>query len=216
MNSNQLASFIKQEREALGDLKIFRSPRKGPIPDAVLDNLLSEAEAILEQELAQCCPDQALGGIRLGYQIEQPDHSVESYWVGFGQDSSYEKLIKFTELPMDQEADEKDSASIPSATGGLTDEIINRLTDHIEDVIRSQLPADINNKHIHGWIFAHTVAFLPSINILNRSSFFRLIFSPTPSVVRTFKVQGTPGCCCNHPCKCRRDLQGNCTGSQCC
>jgi len=208
MSSNQLSSFIKRER------KIFRSPKQGLIPDSILDNLLSEAEAILEQELAQSFPNQAVGGIRLGYQIEQPDYSVESYWVGFGEHALYEKLLKFTELPADQEANEQDSASIPSASGGLSDELMNNLTNYIEDVIRSQIPAEMDKKDVHAWIFAHTVGYLHPLPSLLKLPNLAFVFSPDQSVLATRSVAGITGNCCRDK-GLRQGVNGRCRSISC-
>jgi hypothetical protein len=208
MNSNQLARPVEQDR------KIFRSPKQGPIPDSVLDSLLSEAEEILSKEILQRSPKQALGGIRLGYQIEQSDYSVESYWIGFGQNFCYEKLLKFTELPTDQEASREDSSSILSTKGSLADEVMGKLTVHIETVIRSQIPAEIDEANVHGWVFAHSLGYFRPISFMFNFPGFSSVFRPDTSILTISYIQGTTGNCCKKR-GIRRGVLGYCDGRSC-
>lgn len=183
--------------------KILRSPKRGPVQEEVLDNLLFKVEAALKQEINQSCPDQALGGIRLGYQIEHPDQSnqtVESYWVGLGQAPLYEKLLKYTELPS-QEEPAKDGYEItPSADDCLSDTLINQLIDTIQASLCRTTPADaISGDHLHAWFFAHTV---------------RKAQGATESL-KVLQYAGNTGCCCNSNRR-RRNINGYCTGGRCC
>jgi hypothetical protein len=216
MHSNQLSSFVKQDRE------IFRSPKQGPVPDAVLDSLLSEAEAILSQELAQRSPDQKLDGIRLGYRLENPDHSVEIYWAGFGENTLYEKLLKFAELDIDQEVDAQDSISIPSASEGLEAEVINTFIKHIEEVIHAQILDEIDPKNVNAWMFLHTVGYLQPLRSLARSRIssriFNSIFSPDRSLEVPMSFHANYGCCPSEK-KYKilnEDGQLKCNGGDCC
>lgn len=49
--------------------KIIKSPSSGPVPEVVLEEILSQVTQDIEQELGQRCPQEQLAGIRLGYQL---------------------------------------------------------------------------------------------------------------------------------------------------
>jgi hypothetical protein len=206
MNSNQLASFIRQKKE------IFRSPTKSPIPDSVLDNLLSEAEVELGEKISQHYNNQVLGGIRLGYRIEHPERKSQIYWVGFGQSPYYEALLKFAELPADQEVDSRDLISISIANDGFIDELTNNFTDHMEKIINAQ----ISDESIHVWMFAHTVGYLKPLSSLLKLRLFAFTFSPDSSLLLVLTHTANYGCCPQH--KRKKVLNGRslqCKGSTC-
>ncbi|MBW4580902.1 MAG: hypothetical protein KME42_15150 [Tildeniella nuda ZEHNDER 1965/U140] len=179
--------------------KILRSPKSGPVQEEVMDSLLLEVEAALKKEINQNFPDQALGGIRLGYQIEHPDQcnqTVESYWVGFGQAPLYEKLLQYTELPSREEQVKDGYETTPSTEDCLSDDLINKLIDSIQASMRRSISLDpINDDHLHAWFFAHTVHKTESLKVL--------------------QYAGSTGCCC-YTNRRRRKVTGSCTGTRCC
>lgn len=121
---------------------LISSHYDGPVPEAVLYQLLSAVEQVFVQDLQLDGDNKKLLGLRLCYNLQteaHQSHEVKVCWVGWGKDSFFDKILGIEQENTEGNANDSSTDIVQSSlSDGLFKQLLKRLNEELLRVTPSE------------------------------------------------------------------------------